>query len=462
MDKHLQYGKRLAVIYCLVWFIELLDSSSLNVALPSISHYLNVNPSQAEWTIVGFLLSMTIGILLSGWLGNNFGMRSIFLLSQIFYILSSIGCGISGTIEQLILFRIMQGFSAGMAIPLGMAELMKVVPLSHRAKITASINTITLFAPAVGPILGAYVTSLINWRWIFFFKLPLSIFCLGLSTIWVRKDPIYAKTPFDWAGFITGSLTVIGMLWIFSQIGKTNPYYLSLFAIFCLACLVQFIKIEKSTPHPLVPLSLFTSKNFSYGNLIQSAANTIFLGANFLIALYLQQGLEIDLVTTGWIMASITPGMIIVQPLVGKYYNTYGPLPFIATGLIILSLTTYSFVFTTSQTSYLKLCLLIFLIGASSSMTQTANVTSIFSSIPDKHKGVGSSLYSLFKQLSASFGVALTTLILSTTLPFNANLTAEVSSFHYCFIVLGSIPLLSLYFFRYLNPESNLAMENSN
>lgn len=461
MDKNLHYGKRLAVIYCLVWFIELLDSSSLNVALPSISLYFGILPQQAEWTIVGFLLSMTTGILLSGWLGKNFGTRFIFLLSQILYILSSISCGFSNNVEQLVLFRILQGFSAGMALPLGMAELMKVIPLSHRAKITASINTVTLFAPAVGPILGAYVTSLMNWRWIFFSKMPLSLLCLALSYFWVKKENVCSRSPFDWLGFIVGSTGVIGIMWVFSQIGKINGLYLFLFAIFCFGCLVQFIKIEKRISHPLVPLSLFSIKKFSYGNLIQSAANTIFLGANFLIAIYLQQGLGIDLVTTGWIMASITPGMVIVQPLVGKYYNVYGALPFIGTGLISLSLATYCFVFTTPQTSYILLGALIFLIGAASSMTQTANVTSIFSSIPDKHKGSGSSLYSLFKQLSASFGVALTTLILSITLPSNGSLTAEVSSFHYCFIVLGSIPLFSLYFFRFLKHDTDLVIESS-
>ena len=210
-----------------------------------------------------------------------------------------------------------------------------------------------------------------------------------------------------------------------------------------------FIKAEKKSLAPLVPLPIFKIPNFLFGNLIQSAANTIFLGANFLIALYLQKGLGLDLITTGWIMASITPGMIIVQPLVGKFYNKMGPLPFIIPGLILLSLSTWAFAFTSSQTSVYVLGFLVFCIGAASSITQTANVTSIFSELPSEYKGSGSSLYALFKQISASFGVALSTMVLSIGMNIN-NSVAVNEIFHYCFIILGAIPAMALFFCNYL------------
>lgn len=449
-NKTLSYGICLAIIYSLVWFIDLLDASTLNVTLPVIAQYFYVDPTDAEWTIIGFLLSMTIGISISGWLGDNYGTRKIFLLSQLIYIVSSIGCGFSPTLSTLIFFRITQGFAGGMAIPLGMSALMKAMPQAAWAKTSAYMNMVTLIAPALGPVFGAYVTSLWGWPWIFFLKLPLSIICFILSFYWVKKESISEKIKFDWPGFILGGLSLSGILWVFSEAGRSDSIVLLITAFLSLFLGLLFLKVERKSDKPLIPLAIFKNKNFSFGNLIQSAANTIFLGANFLIALHLQQGLGLDLISTGWIMAAITPGMIIVQPLVGKFYNKIGPLPFIIPGLILLSLSTYAFALTTPQTPAYLLGLLVFCIGAASSITQTANVTSIFSGLPNKYKGAGSSLYALFKQISASFGVALSTMILSIGI-------SSPNIFHYCFIILGSIPALALISCRFINNKQALA-----
>ena len=153
-------------------------------------------------------------------------------------------------------------------------------------------------------------------------------------------------------------------------------------------------------------------------------------------------------------MAAITPGMIVVQPVVGKFYNKVGPLPFVIPGLILLSLSTYGFILTTHEISMYILGLLVFCIGAASSMTQTANITSIFSALPHQYKGAGSSLYSLFKQISASFGVALSTVVLA--IASSHNHLASITTFHCCFIVLGSIPAISLFFCLFIKNQEAL------
>lgn len=227
MTENKTHGIRLAIIYSLVWFIDLLDASTLNVTLPIIAQSFHIEPIDAEWVIIGFLLSMTIGICISGWLGENYGAKRIFLFSQLIYIGSSIGCGFSPSISFLIFFRVFQGFAGGMAIPLGMSVLLKAMPQSLWAKTSAYMNTVTLIAPALGPIFGAYVTSLMGWQWIFFLKLPLSFLCLLLSLYWVKQEIIHSKTPFDWLGFILSASSLSGILWVFSEAGKSNWILLS-------------------------------------------------------------------------------------------------------------------------------------------------------------------------------------------------------------------------------------------
>lgn len=454
-NKCYKYGVKLAIIYSLVWFIDLLDASALNVALPAIAASFHIEPTSGEWTIVGFLLSMTIGISISGWLGEKYGLRRIFLLSQLLYIASSIGCAFSLNITMLICFRLFQGFAVGMGIPLGMSALLKTMPQNHWAKTTASMNMITLMAPALGPIFGAYVTTLFGWKWIFLMKLPLSALCLLLTLYWVKNEELEGGRRFDWAGFVYGGISLSGMLWVFSSVGKADPTTLGCVAGISLLFGALFLRTEKLALAPLVPLSIFKIPNFAFGNLIQSAANTIFLGANFLVALYLQQGLGLSLVDAGWIMAAITPGMLVVQPFIGRFYNRVGPLPFIVTGLILLTLTTYAFALTTPETSKYLLGMLVFCVGTASSLAQTANVTSIFSGLPQDYKGVGSSVYALFKQISASFGVALTTMVL--TVGSGSNVEPSLAVFHYCFIVLGSIPALALFFCNYISNKEALS-----
>ncbi|MCE2983525.1 MAG: MFS transporter [Parachlamydia sp.] len=440
MEKSSQYGRRLAIIYALVWFIDLLDASSLNIALPSIAHFFHIETMDAEWAIVGFLLSMTLGISISGWLGEAYGTRSIFLLSQIGYLLSSIGCGTAPSIYILIFFRLMQGFSAGMAIPLGLAALLKALPEKQWAKTIAAMNMITLVAPALGPLFGAYMTQLFGWASIFLMKLPLSGAALLLSIKWLKKEEKVEKLPFDGMGFILGSVSLLGILWVLSEAGKKDALILLTVALFSLLFGIIFIKAEKNSSAPLIPLGVFKIGHFTYGNLIQSASNTIFLGANFVIGFYLQKGLGRDLVTTGWIMAAITPGMMVVQPLIGKFYNKVGPLPFIISGLTLLAGSTFAFALTTPATSSMVLGTLVFCIGAASA-TQAANVSAIFSSLPPSYKGAGSTLYALFKQVSASFGVALSTMVLA----FGTNEgIPSLAAFQACFVILGCIPLMAL------------------
>jgi EmrB/QacA subfamily drug resistance transporter len=448
----LRYAIRLAVIYSLVWFIDLLDASTLNVALPHIAAVFHVDATSAEWTIIGFLLAMTLGMSISGWLGDNFGTRKIFLFSQFLYIASSMGCGFSDNLSQLIFFRIFQGLSGGLVIPLGMATLLRTMPAQHWAKTASSMNMVTLVAPALGPLFAGYITELMGWRWLFFIKLPLSLICLVLSFSWVRKSFERHASRFDWLGFLFSGLSLTLLLLVFSEVGRpviSAPLLTTLFVVGLLSA-AAFVLVEKKSRSPLIPLALFKLPLFTWGNIIQSAANIIFLGASFIIALYLQNGLRLSITTTGWVMAAITPGMLLMQPLVGKFYNRLGPLPFIIPGLILLALTMFAFIFVTPETSPLILALLIFLEGAASSLVQTANVMSIFSDIPHKLKGAGSSLYSLFKQIAASLGVALSTMALSIGMRFkgiapeSAGPSQLLPLFHASFILLGVIPLLAL------------------
>jgi len=445
-----KYGIRLSIVYGIIWFIDLLDATILNVALPEISQFFKIDPTDGEWAIIGFLLAMTIGIVVSHPTATFFGVRRIYLGSQWFYILSSLACGFSNNFSQLVFFRIFQGCAGGISIPIGMSLNMSALPQDKWAKVGAWTNLFSLIAPALGPILAGYVTFGLSWRWLFFIKVPVSIAAVFLAHLWLRKVPRKKEEKFDWLGFCFAGCSLSLLLLVLSEIGKsTFSNSLLIFLFLCSLILFgAFLWQEKRTTSPLVPLRIFNYPLFTWGNLIQAAANMIFLGATFIVALYLQWGLNFSIVKTGWIMAAITLGTLSAIPFTGKFYNRLGPIPFIIPGLFLMAFAMLALIWVTPETSPWIIACLIFFEGFGSASLQSTNFVSIFSEIPQDLKGSGSSLYTLFKQISASLGVALSTMVLSISMVSGGilELTQNTSPklFYPSFIFLGSIPLLAL------------------
>lgn len=450
MGHDTRYGVRLAIIYAVIWFVDLLDASLLNVALPEISVALRVDPTNAEWVLIGFLLAIVIGMLLSAPASVNFGIRRVFIGSQWLYVISSAACGLSPGFSELVIFRVFQGFGGGLAIPIGMNLIMTALPKDRWAKTGSWMNLFSLLAPALGPILAGYIVSNLDWRWLFFSKLPLSIGAVILSHFWVLHAKNRKKERFDWFGFLFVSSSLSLLLLVFTEIGKDLFSNWTLLILFSLAvvCGLAFVWQEKRVKNPLVPFRIFHSRLFSWGNVVQSAANMIFLGSTFIVALYLQWGVGFDIVETGWIMAAITLGMMAVMPLTARYYNRIGPLPYMIVGLLLMSASMFLLLLVDKKTPIWVIASIIFFEGAGSAGLQTTNFVSIFTEVPQQLKGVGSSVYSLLKQISASFGIALSTLAL--TLVMNAygleKLTTDAPQkiFFGPLIFLGAVPLLAL------------------
>ena len=330
---------------------------------------------------------------------------------------------------------------------------MRTVEPHRWASIASNMNMVSLLAPALGPILAGYITNILGWRWLFFIKLPLSVACFCLTALWLKKETTIPMGRFDWLGFIFSAISLSTFFIALSKIGENRlgGPTASTFLLISLLCLIAFILTELKVEHPMIPLSIFRFRLFSIGNLIQSAANILFLGSTFVTSLYLQEALHYDMITTGWVLAAITPGMIAAMPFVSRYYNRLGPLPFIIPGLLLMSAAMFALILITPTTSPWLVAGIISCLGAGSAMVQTPNVMAIFCELPSELKGIGSSVYALGKQLSASIGVAASTMILALTMSWfhipqlaKATPAATLGLFTYVFVFLGIIPLLAL------------------
>ncbi len=451
MQQDVRYGIRLFILYGIIWLIDLLDATLLNVALPVMALDFKIGTTEAQWALIGFLLATVIGMIISTPTSQLFGTRRIFLIAQWVYLLSSLACGIAVYFLELVLFRVFQGFAGGLAIALGMFLTLSVLPQVKWAKVGAWISFCTFIAPAMGPILTGYVTSYFHWRWLFLFKLPISLGAVVLSHYWVKNHIVEKKRfAFDWLGFIFATLGMCLFLITLTEFGK--PHFstalLAIFLLLAILCGVFFLWQEKRATHPLVPLKIFRYPLFTWGNIIQSTANLIFLGSTFLVSIYFQRSLNFSIILTGWILGSITLGMMSVMPLTAKFYNTWGPLPFIIPGLILLSGSMFALILVSPQTSPWLIVCIIFCEGAGAAAVKTSNFVAIFTGLPQPLKSPGSSLYSIFKQLAATVGIALSVLLLTMAtdligIPYTA-VHIPQKAFYAPFAFLGLMPLLAL------------------
>ena len=449
------YGIQLAILDGILWFVDLLNSTILHVASPEIASYFRVPLLHMEWMHVSFLMALVIGLILSIAIARKIQIKRGYLLGQILYLVAILGCATTTSIGALILFRIMQGLAMGIVLPIAFSLVVIHLPKIQWAKVTSLITLFSLTAPAVGTIGASYILTFFHWRWLFFAKVPIALILFCLTCYWVKEEKKEKEDSFDWLGTLLFSILTLSALYTFTLVGKSSSHTRSLILLVCTSTLsgyLFFLHLKKSKK-PLIPPALFSYPQFNWGLLIQSVSNLLFLGSTFILALYLERGLHLSVIATGWLLAAITPGLATALPFVGKYYNRLGPLPFMIPGLLILSASMAGMLFLTCDSSYGWIATLIFLQGVGTSFVQQANMLSIFSTIPAKLQPYASTIYPLCKYLSAAFGIAISVMLVSLTATITKIQIGHISDFRAAFCFFALLPLGALYCCRYLKPR---------
>ncbi|MGH9291413.1 MAG: DHA2 family efflux MFS transporter permease subunit, partial [Acidimicrobiales bacterium] len=192
----------MAAIYVLGTFMNIMDATIVNVALPRLSRDFQVTTAQIQWLVVGYLVSLAIFIPASGWVGDRFGTKRTFLLALAVFTGASALCGISTSLPELVAFRIVQGVGAGMMIPVATAMLWRAYPPARRAGIARLLIIPTTVAPASGPILGGFFVDQLSWRWIFYVNIPVGLAALGFGLLLLREQRQTEPGRFDLPGFL--------------------------------------------------------------------------------------------------------------------------------------------------------------------------------------------------------------------------------------------------------------------
>ncbi len=304
-------------------FMQALDGSIANVAIPAISGDLGVSPTQGTWVITSFTVANAIAVPLTGWLARRFGEVRLFVACVFMFTLASWGCGLSENIGMLIFFRVLQGAFSGPLIPMSQTLLMSVYPVEKKGMALAIWSMMALVGPVAGPILGGVITDNISWPWIFFINVPLGILCVSVA--WQRlrhRETVRVKQPIDSIGL---SLLVVGVgsLQLMLDRGREMDWFNSneiiVLAAVAAIALTAMIIWELTDDHPIVDLHLFRHRNFSLGTVVASLAFMLYFSSVLILPLFLQTQLGYTATWAGLATAPTSVLSILLMPFVGRY-----------------------------------------------------------------------------------------------------------------------------------------------
>lgn len=416
--KRLEYKWLVAIVLIVGLFMDILDATIVNVAIPTFGEEFNAPPTTIEWVVSGYLLSLAVVIPLSGWAGDRFGTKRVFLFALTVFTLSSGLCALAWNIESLIAFRVLQGVGGGMMTPVATAMMFRAFPPAERARASAFITIPIVFAPATGPVLGGYLVEYHSWHWIFLVNLPIGLLGIVLAATLLREEKQFSPGAFDIPGFVLSATGFTSAVYALAEAGQYGfgDTRVILFGIAGIALLAAFVVVELRVPHPMIDMRLFKDRLFAAGNTVMMFGTSGFIGALFVLPLMLQIEKGLSPLESGLTTFPQAFGFMAGSQPALRLYHRFGPRRCIMAASIGVALTSVAFMQVGETTDSWWIRGIMFFRGCSMSLLFIPLQTATFATITPAMTGRASAIYNINRQVASSIGVALLATILTSRL----------------------------------------------
>jgi EmrB/QacA subfamily drug resistance transporter len=453
--KRIEYKWIVGIVFVFGLFMDLLDMTIVNVAIPTLAEIHHATTTQVQWVVTGYLLSLAVFIPVSGWLGDRFGTKRIFMTALFLFTAASLGCGLSWSLESLITFRVLQGVGGGMLTPVGTAMLFRAFPPHERAKGAAILMIPMVVAPASGPVLGGYLVQYVDWRWIFLINIPVGALGFAFAGLFLKEERQAAPGRLDIPGLLLAASGLAALIYSLAEAGANgldNARVLAFGAV-GLALLTLFTIVEMRTEEPMIQMRLFKNKLFAAANAVQLVGFAGLMGGLFLLPLMLQAPATKGLgaFDSGLTTFPQAIGVVMMVQLAGRAYPRIGPRRMMMTGLAGVTLTTAAFAFINVGTNLWWIRGIMFTRGCFFSFMLVSLQTATFATISPQMMGRASAVSSAGRQVGSSFGIALLATVLTsrlsahgTSLGPGADSSAAMLSFHEAFIVASILTVVGV------------------
>ena len=437
MDSHPQRAVNPWVItfsVMLATFMEVLDTTVVNVSIPHIAGNLASTNEEGTWVVTSYLVSNAIVLPISGWLANHIGRRRLLLTCVAGFTATSLCCGLATTLWQLILFRVLQGLTGGGLQPLAQAILLETFPKERHGHAMAAFGIGILLAPILGPTLGGWITDNYSWRWIFYLNLPVGIFSLFLMGRYVF-DPHYVKRGDGkvdvWGiGFLALG---IGSLQVLLDTGQRKDWfssqYIQVFTGLCVFGIVALIIRELMTDHPVVDLRVLRDRSFSAGVLLIGMLGFVLYASLVLLPLYLQTLMGYPAYNSGLALSPRGIGALLFTPLAGHLTTKTDPRRLLVVGLVLGSVTMFQLSGLNLYAGFWDIFWAQVLQGVALAFLFIPLMSLAMSRILPEKMGNATSIFNLMRNIGGSIGIAIMTTFLARRSQVHQNhLVANVTA----------------------------------
>jgi len=383
------------------------------VALPSIMNALNGDVTTIHWVMTGFQIARTVPMPAMGWLSSLMGHRNLYITGLLLTVIGTMCCGLAWNLESLIFFRVLQGVGAAPAQVTGMIMLYEAFPPGQRGLVLGLLLLAGSLGPTIGPSLGGYLVQEYTWRAMFYLSLPTAVLSFILTPLVLPKTDKPARPVFDIWGLTTMAIWVVSLLLAISQgqrEGWDSTYIRSLFAL-AGSFFVMFLLLEMLGSQPFVDLRLYRNLRFVVASLAAFLFDTAFNGANFVVALMLQQAFHFTPAQAGLILAPGAIVMGLVGVMAGRLADRLEPRVPIFLGLFLQALAMYALGYTTVEHGTGWLTLLVIAYRTSFGCVYTPLTSIILKTLPPERLSMGSGLDGIHRGIGSAFGIAVGSMI---------------------------------------------------
>ncbi|HTX05726.1 MAG TPA: DHA2 family efflux MFS transporter permease subunit [Steroidobacteraceae bacterium] len=412
--------------------LQAVDTTIANVALPHIGGNLSASYDQMEWVLTSYIVAAAIMTPLAGRLAGRFGRKRVLVLSVIGFTVSSMLCGMAQSIDQIVLFRLLQGFSGAALVPLSQAVLLDINPPERHGRAMALWGQGVVLGPMLAPVLGGWLTDNYSWRWVFYINVPFGILsAIGLMAYVRETKPREAR--FDFLGFGALSLAV-GALQILLDRGSLKDWFGSpeiwIEAAVAVAALYVFVVQTLTAPEPFVSPSLFKDRNFAMGNLLIFVVGVVLFATLALLPPLLEDLLGYPVTTSGIAMVPRGVGSFISMYVAGRLIGRIDTRLLIGAGIAITAASLWLMCDYSTVMPQRLVWSTTFLQGLGTGLTYVTLTTVAFLTLAPQYRSEGTSIFNLLRNVGSSIGIAATAALLThNTQVMHERLAAHIVPF---------------------------------
>jgi EmrB/QacA subfamily drug resistance transporter len=450
------YDRIVPLIVATALFMENMDSTVIATSLPAIARALGTNPLALKLAVTSYLLSLAICIPASGWTADRFGARNVFRAAIVVFVIGSIGCAASGSLEEFVFARIVQGMGGAMMTPVGRLIMVRSIDKKLLVNAMSLVTMPALIGPICGPPLGGFITTYFSWHWIFLINVPMGLVGIAAASRYIANVRLEHHDPFDFVGFILSGLAIAGLAFGLSVMGLEFLPASVVATLICVGAIaaVAYVIHARHTPAPILDLNLFKLLTFR-ASIFGGFLFRLGIGAlPFLLPLLLQIGFDLSPFQSGLITFTTALGSFFMKAAVASVLNRFGYRNVLLYNALISSAFLAACATFVPGMPYLAMVAILLPGGFFRSLQFTSINTIAYAEIEPPKMSRATTMVAVAQQLALSTGVAVGALVVEITLRLKHAAAMSATDFPPAFLVVSLLSASAAFIFYRLAPDA--------